>query len=337
MTEVLLEARNLVKTFKVGSRGLFGRTRSLRAVDGVSLTLRRGETLGVVGESGCGKSTLGRVLLRLIEPDSGALRLNGRDLLALNASDLRDMRRHMQMVFQDPVGSLNPRMTVEQNLADTLRFHRLASERSVVIEALREIGLSDAYLDRYPHEMSGGQAQRVAIARALIFNPELIVLDEPVSALDVSIRAQILKLLAELRARHRITYVFISHDIGVVRRISDRIAVLYLGKIAEIGDAAQLAANPLHPYSQALLRSALVADPRRNRVASLSVIEGDLPSPIDPPAGCRFHARCVHATDRCAREEPPLFDVAPGRSVACFLHEPTDAPQEQTRKELVGS
>jgi oligopeptide/dipeptide ABC transporter ATP-binding protein len=334
MSDVLLAARDLVKTFPVA--GPLGARRRLRAVDGVSFALRRGETLGVVGESGCGKSTLGRLLLRLIEPDSGALDLDGQDLLALAPRALRGMRRHMQMVFQDPVGSLNPRMTVEQNLVDTLRFHGRAGERARIGEALREIGLGASYRPRYPHELSGGQAQRVAIARALILNPELIVLDEPVSALDVSIRAQILKLLIELRTRHNIAYVFISHDIGVVRRMSDRIAVLYLGRLAEIGDAAAMGADPLHPYSRALLAAELVADPRRNRVSSLKVIEGDLPSPIDPPSGCRFHTRCPAAMERCRREAPPLFAVAATRSVACFLYESAPSQAPKLREEVVG-
>jgi oligopeptide transport system ATP-binding protein len=328
VTETLLEADGLRKSFPVAGGSLLGRRRVLRAVDGVSLTLRRGEVVGVVGESGCGKSTFGRLLLRLVEPTAGSLRFRGKNMLGVDAHELLELRRHIQMVFQDPVGSLNPRMTVGRALMDVLRFHRIggvAERRRRAFSALDVIGLGAGYFARYPHELSGGQSQRVAIARALILRPDLVVLDEPVSALDVSIRAQILQLVLDLRREFDLTYVFISHDIGVVQRISDRIAVFYLGKIVEIADAKALSASPLHPYSRALLQAALVADPRVNRVANLTTIEGDPPSPVDPPSGCRFHTRCPLAEPRCAHQEPPLFQVAADRAVACFLHEAKSA------------
>jgi oligopeptide/dipeptide ABC transporter ATP-binding protein len=338
MSQALLRVEGLRKLYPVKSERLFGRLRELRAVDGVSFSLGKGEVLGVVGESGCGKSTLGRLILRLVEPTAGSVLFRGEDVPRLSPASLRELRRHVQMVFQDPLGSLNPRMSVGRTLVDVLGFHRIgdAAERvRRAREILDVIGLGGEYFGRLPHELSGGQCQRVGIARALILRPDLVVLDEPVSALDVSIRAQILKLLVELKQIFALTYVFISHDIGVVRLISDRIAVLYLGKLVEIAGAEELCAAPLHPYTQGLLRAVPVADPRANRVSQLAGIEGELPSPIDPPKGCRFRTRCPHAEPRCGIEEPPLFAVGATRSVACFLHEPKQAPGRESRHAVV--
>jgi len=334
MSEVLLQVDGLKKLFPVKSERLFGPRRTLRAVDGIGFSLGKGEVRGIVGESGCGKSTLARLILRLIEPTAGSVLLRGEDVLRLSAAGLLQLRRHLQMVFQDPLGSLNPRLSVGRTLADVLRFHRIgdAVERNRrAHEMLDVIGLGGEYFDRLPHELSGGQCQRIGIARALILRPDLVVLDEPVSALDVSIQAQILKLLLELKQAFELTYIFISHNIGIVRRVSDRIVVLYLGKLVEIAGAEELCREPLHPYTQGLLRAVPVADPRVNRVGQLAGIEGDLPSPIDPPKGCRFHTRCPHAEARCSNEEPPLFAVGGARSVACFLHEPKRSSAREVR------
>jgi len=325
MTEALLQVDNLKKVFLVKTEGLFGERRELCAVDGVGFSIGKGEVLGIVGESGCGKSTLARLILRLVQATAGTVLFRGEDVLRLSPARLLKLRRHMQMVFQDPLGSLNPRMSVGRIIADVLRFHRV-SDHAQRIRRAREmldlVGLGGGYFDRLPHELSGGQCQRVGIARALVLRPDLVVLDEPVSALDVSIQAQILKLLVELKQAFTLTYIFISHDIGIVRSVSDRIAVLYLGKLVEIAGAEELCRAPLHPYTQGLLRAVPVADPRTNRVNQLNGIDGDLPSPIDPPKGCRFHTRCLYAEPRCGHEVPPLFAVGGGRAVACFLHEP---------------
>jgi oligopeptide transport system ATP-binding protein len=319
----LLEVRNLVKHFPVGG-GFLGRGAGLvRAVDDVSFTIRRGETLGLVGESGCGKTTTGRAILQLERPTSGQVLFEGRDLTLLGEVELRDMRRRMQVIFQDPYSSLNPRMTVGQMLAEPLAVHGIVRESAGraarVRELLERVGLLPQHAFRYPHELSGGQRQRVGIARALAMEPTLIVCDEPVSALDVSIQAQIINLLEDLQRELGLTYLFIAHDLAVVRHISDRIVVMYLGKIVEIADRRALYENPQHPYTKALLAAVPIPDPeleaRRERV----VLGGEVPSPLSPPPGCVFHPRCPIAVDRCAREVPELREIQPGHRAACIL------------------
>ena len=315
--------RNVVKRFEVGG-GLFGGPRRiLRAVDGVSFTLRRGETLGLVGESGCGKTTLARCVLQLERPTSGAVIFEGRDLTRLSEAELRPLRRRIQVCFQDPYGSLNPRMTVGQILAEPLAVHRLVPDRARltarVHELLGRVGLAAPHADRYPHELSGGQRQRVGIARALALEPSVLVCDEPVSALDVSIQAQIINLLEELQARLGLAYLFVAHDLSVVRHISDRIAVMYLGRIVEVADRAALYASPRHPYTKALLSAVPIPDPVVEAQRERIVLRGEVPSPLDPPPGCVFHPRCPIAVAECAAAIPPLREVAPGQWAACIL------------------
>jgi oligopeptide transport system ATP-binding protein len=325
MTAPLLEVTALTKAFPVKGRAILGRAApTLKAVDGVSFSLARGETLGLVGESGCGKSTTARLILRLIEPTDGSILLNGRDLLGCRGEQLRALRREMQIVFQDPLSSLNPRMSVGTNLAEPLRFHRVGTRRERQDEArrlLEVVGLQPHEFDRFPHELSGGQCQRLAIARALVLKPKLVIFDEPVSALDVSIRAQILKLLLELQERFGLTYIFISHDLSVVKRVSDRIAVMYLGRVVEIAESARLHAEPRHPYTRSLLQAIPLPDPRLKRIADFALLEGDLPSPANPPSGCRFHTRCAHRMPRCSQEEPALREIAAGHLASCFLYQ----------------
>ena len=321
--EVLLEVRDLVKHFSVGG-GMFGsRAGTVRAVDGVSFSLRRGETLGLVGESGCGKTTTGRCILQLERPTSGQVIFEGRDLGALTDAQLRPMRRRMQVIFQDPYASLNPRMTVGQILAEPLAVHGVVPDRhgrrARVRDLLSRVGLLPQHADRYPHQMSGGQRQRVGIARALAVEPSLIICDEPVSALDVSIQAQIINLLEDLQAEFQLTYLFIAHDLAVVRHISDRVAVMYLGKIAEITDRRELYENPLHPYTKALLAAVPIPDPALEARRARTVLAGEVPSPLNPPSGCVFHPRCPIAIDRCRGEVPPLREVTPGHWAACLL------------------
>ncbi len=323
MTQPLLIVDALVKHFRLEPRGLFEAPPLLRAVDGISFSVKRGETLGLVGESGCGKSTTARLILRLIEPTSGSVALDGVDVLACSKKELMALRREMQIVFQDPLSSLNPRMSVGTSIGEPLRFHGLADQVERFDRAreyLEVVGLSADYYDRLPHEFSGGQNQRVAVARALILQPKLLILDEPVSALDVSIRAQILRLLSDLQGQFQLTYVFISHDLSVVKRFCDRIAVLYLGKIVEIAESETLYREPLHPYSQALIRAIPEVKVDGPRASSLSGLEGDVPSPVNPPTGCRFHTRCPHKMPICSEQEPPLKDMGDGHQVACFLH-----------------
>ena len=321
----LLEAKNLVKHF-VAARTPFGRpTAFVRAVDGVSFTVDAGETLALVGESGCGKSTVSRLVLRLIEPDRGEVRFEGRDLLAMNANELRAFRRHAQIIFQDPYASLNPRMTVGQILTEPLVLHNLAPEaqrRERVEELLRLVGLEPRFARRYAHEFSGGQRQRIAIARALAVEPKLIICDEPVSALDVSIRSQILNLLGDLQQRLGLAYIFVSHDLAVVKHIADRVAVMNLGHIVETADAETLFASPRHPYSRALLSAIPVPKPGARR--SRMVLDGEMPSPIDPPSGCRFHTRCPYVIDRCRVEAPPLLPFTSEHLIAC--HRTSELP-----------
>jgi oligopeptide/dipeptide ABC transporter ATP-binding protein len=319
----ILEVRDLVKHFPV-SGGFLGRQTGLvRAVDGVSFTVRRGETLGLVGESGCGKTTTGRCILQLERPTSGSVRFEGQELTGLDAKALRPVRRRMQVIFQDPYSSLNPRMTVGQIVEEPLVVHRLVSEPAAraarVREILHQVGLLPQHARRYPHELSGGQRQRVGIARAVALDPTLLVCDEPVSALDVSIQAQIINLLDDLQEALGLTYVFIAHDLSVVRHISDRVAVMYLGKIVELADRQALYEDPRHPYTRALLSAVPIPDPAVEARREHTVLRGEVPSPLSPPSGCVFHPRCPIAEDRCRREVPPLREVAPGHWAACVL------------------
>ena len=323
MSEALLVARNLTKHFPLPKRRVFQKAETLKAVDGVSFDVGRGTTLGLVGESGCGKTTTARLILRLIEPTTGEIQFDGIDILGCTKTELTRLRREMQLVFQDPLSSLNPRMSIGVSVAEPLRFHAIGTRAERLARAkelLEVVGLDPNAFDRYPHEFSGGQCQRVAIARALILRPKLVVLDEPVSALDVSIRAQILGLLLDLQAQFNLTYLFISHDLSVVKRMCDRTAVLYLGKIVELADSERLYREPLHPYTQALINAIPSNDPTTGRAHELGFIEGDVPSAIDPPKGCRFHTRCPFKMDICSQSEPPLNEVATGHKVACFLH-----------------
>jgi oligopeptide transport system ATP-binding protein len=319
----LLELRDVVKHFPVRD-ALGRRAGAVHAVDGVSLSVAEGEVLAIVGESGCGKSTLGRVMLRLIEPDSGSVRFAGEDLASLSPAALRARRRDMQIIFQDPFGSLDPRMTVAQAIAEPLRLHRLvprAEEAARVAELLRRVGLRPENAGRWPHEFSGGQRQRIAIARALASNPRLIIGDEPVSALDVSVQAQVINLLRDLIRDLRLTFVLVSHDLGVVRHVADRVAVMYLGRIVEEGPAEQVLGAPRHPYTRALVAAMPGAQTKT------PPLEGDVPSPIAPPSGCRFHTRCAFAAERCRAETPRLEGM--GHAVACHFAESLPPPAER--------
>ncbi|MBC7911144.1 MAG: dipeptide ABC transporter ATP-binding protein [Pyrinomonadaceae bacterium] len=310
----LVRVRALVKHFPVA-----GSDDVVRAVDGVTFEILRGETLGLVGESGCGKSTVGRCLLRLIEPTAGEVLFDGSDVLALGRKGLRELRREMQIIFQDPYASLNPRLTVLAIVGEPLKIHKLGDKserRERVAELLRKVGLDPDYMNRYPHEFSGGQRQRIGIARALALNPKLIVADEPVSALDVSVQAQVVNLLQDLQAEFGLTYLFISHGLAVVEHISTRVAVMYLGRIVEVASAVELYAHPLHPYTQALLSAIPIPDPKRKR--ERIILSGDVPTPINPPSGCRFRTRCPAAIAECAQIDPELREVSHGHTVACI-------------------
>ena len=321
MSSGLLIVKNLVKHFPV-REGVFSQvTGAVRAVDGVSFSIPRGKTLSLVGESGSGKTTTGRAILRLIEPTAGTVLFDNVAITEIDRAGLRAIRKRMQIIFQDPYGSLNPRMTVYSVLAEALRAHRIvakAQRRARVYELLDLVGLPPEAADRYPHEFSGGQRQRIGIARALAVEPDLIVADEPVSALDVSVQAQILNLLEELQARFGLTYLFIGHDLSVVRHISDRVAVMYLGRIVEIGSVEDIFDRPIHPYTKALLSAVPVLDPASKRKRIL--LSGDVPSPINPPPGCHFHPRCPDAQAPCTHFDTPLIEVAPGHAVACPIH-----------------
>ncbi len=319
----LLEIRDLKKHFPVGE-GLFSRHKeAVKAVDGVSLTVEEGETLGIVGESGCGKSTLGRTILRLIEPTSGEIFFQGKNLLGLSQRELRDTRRQMQIIFQDPYASLNPRMRVGDIVGEGLEIHKLArgkAKRERVMELLHQVGLREDHYSRYPHEFSGGQRQRIGIARALAVNPKFIVADEPVSSLDVSIQAQIINLLQELQEKMHLTYFFISHDLRVVEHISNRVAIMYLGKIVEIAKSETIYQDAKHPYTRALLSAVPLPDTSRKK--ERTVLEGDVPSPVHPPPGCSFHPRCAYREAICDKMEPPLDFDAQSHGVACHVFGP---------------
>ena len=328
MKSTALEARNLLKYFPTGKSGILGRaTNEVKAVDDVSFSISHGETLGIVGESGCGKSTLARLVTRLIEPTSGDVLMDGESIIGLSGKDLRVARRKMQMIFQDPYASLNPRHSVGQIISAPLEVQRITPSQGVktrVQELMEMVGLNPEHYNRYPHEFSGGQRQRIGIARALVLDPVLLVADEPVSALDVSIQAQILNLLESLQEDLGLTYMFIAHDLSVVRHIADNVAVMYLGKVMEVGGASSVYTSPRHPYTTALLSAVPVADPsRRGREGRIRLV-GDVPSPVDPPSGCRFRTRCWKATELCASQEPVLTEVSVGHSVAC--HHPMDIP-----------
>lgn len=322
----LIEATGVTKHFPVRTGGFLRRTITpLRAVENVGLRVETGETLGLVGESGCGKSTLGRLLIRLIPTTAGQILFDGTDITTLGHRDLREARKSMQIIFQDPYGALNPRMTVEDIVMEPLFIHgakRGAETRASVASVLSMVGLPSRALERFPHEFSGGQRQRIGIARALILRPRFVVCDEPVSALDVSVQAQIVNLLRDLQRELGLTYLFIAHDLAVVKHISDRVAVMYLGKIVEVAEKRQLYASPLHPYTQALIAAVPVDHPSRRARgrAERQRLDGDIPSPMHPPSGCRFHTRCPHAMPVCREQEPPMVEPTPGRHVACHLH-----------------
>jgi oligopeptide transport system ATP-binding protein len=312
---------NLVKHFPIKSGVLVDREiGAVRAVDDVSFEVGEGETLGLVGESGCGKSTLARSVLQLLTPTSGSVRFRGREISGLGRKQMRPLRREMQMIFQDPYASLNPRKRVGQIIGDPMSLHGVASGaelRKRVEELMERVGLHPEHYNRFPHEFSGGQRQRIGIARALALEPRLIVADEPVSALDVSIQAQIINLLDDLQDDFNLTYIFVAHDLGVVRHVSDRIAVMYLGKIVELGPGEEVCTRPIHPYTVSLLSAVPIPDPKENRAREPLVLEGDVPSPANPPAACRFHTRCPHATDICSEVEPELVDYGNGHWAAC--------------------
>lgn len=315
----LIEVEGLVKYFPV-RRGVLQRVVAwVKAVDDVSFTIREGETLGLVGESGCGKTTVGRAMLRLIEPTRGRIAFDGVDVLSLRGRELKSMRRNMQIIFQDPYSSLDPRMPIGDSVGEGLRIHHVGTpqqRQATVAEMLHEVGLEDYHAKRYPHEFSGGQRQRIGIARALALRPRFIIADEPVSALDVSIQSQVLNILKHLQEEFHLTYLFIAHNMGVVEHISDRVAVMYLGKMVELAGRRELFANPLHPYTQALMSAIPIPDPRLRRQRIL--LPGDVPSPLNPPSGCRFHPRCPVAMEHCALVEPKFQEVSPEHWVACW-------------------
>ncbi len=319
-SSTLIEARRLTKRFRLPGGWLTGNIRYVHAVTGIDLTIARGEVFGLVGESGCGKTTLGRMLLRLIEPTEGEIWFDQQDLLNLSSPELRALRQEMQLVFQNPLSSLSPRQKINDIIAEPLRAHSGWPKQKIqarVVELLEQVGLNQNHLGRYPHEISGGQCQRVAIARALALNPRLIVLDEPTSALDVSVQAQIINLLEELKDTYHLTYVFISHDLNVVYHISDRIGVMYLGQLVEVGASEKIFQEPLHPYTRSLIGS--IPQPDVKRVQELVVLEGNVPSAANPPPGCRFHTRCPLAEEICRVQEPRFLQVRPGHWAACHL------------------
>ncbi len=319
----LVQVRGLKMHFPVTQGVVIKRTVAhVKAVDGVTFSIKRGETLGLVGESGCGKSTTGRAILQLYKPTAGEVLFQGTDLTRLNGEEMRRMRRKVQMIFQDPYASLNPRMTVGDIIGEPIGVHNLRQGRAAIRERVQEllelVGLNPYFINRYPHEFSGGQRQRIGIARALAVEPEFVVCDEPVSALDVSIQAQVLNLLEDLQQRLGLTYLFIAHGLAVVKHISDRVAVMYLGKVVELAEGKKLYAMPMHPYTQALLSAAPIPDPSVEKRRQRVILEGDVPSPLNPPPGCHFHTRCPIAIERCKSEEPPFEDYGDGHYVACW-------------------
>ena len=335
----LISIQDLKVHYKTGG-GLFKETKHVRAVDGVSLDIKKGETLGLVGESGCGKSTLGKALLRLTEPTGGKVIYNGKDLAHLKQSQMRDQRKNLQMIFQDPYASLNPRMTVGQIIGEPIRTFGLSKGGSVsekVQELMETVGLSRRFIKRYPHEFSGGQRQRIGIARALAVDPEFIVADEPISALDVSIQAQIMNLMERLQTEKDLTYLFISHDLRAIRHVADRVAVMYLGKIVELGDAKEVYREPLMPYTIALISAVPVPDPKIEAKRERIILTGDVPSPINPPRGCRFHTRCPYMIKECGKIEPLLAEIKPKHFAACIRISPEKPYIEQNAKNGEGA
>jgi oligopeptide transport system ATP-binding protein len=335
----LLTLDGLEVHYRLGG-GLFSAGQTVRAVDGVSLAIKKGETLGLVGESGCGKSTLGKAILRLTEPTGGKVVYNGRDLAKLSQSAMRDQRRNLQMIFQDPYASLNPRMTVGAIIGEPIRTFGLEKGKSVdgrVQDLMETVGLSRRFIKRYPHEFSGGQRQRIGIARALAVDPEFIVADEPISALDVSIQAQIMNLMEKLQAEKELTYLFISHDLRAVRHLSDRVAVMYLGQIVELADGKEIYREPLMPYTIALISAVPVPDPEIEATRERIILHGDVPSPINPPSGCRFHTRCPWAIEECKIQEPALAEIRPRHEAACIRISPEHPDIRENAKAGLGA